>query len=222
MIRSGERVRRFGASFETPPAAAPQDEDRSSVPSSTVLILRSREAASRSTYKRAAILFAALLPAAAIAHPHSPLSDKSKGNRDHYIELGEAVHGAFGPLIALGIRLGDDAMKTLGVGPRTVDVTYHPGKDAPCACVADGIMLVTTASPGQGTLRVADGAEEGRHGRVVIRHKRSGRAVEYVIPSGVSALVAEAMKGAPERRWTVMMEAPEAKLFARRLLDKAE
>jgi len=159
----------------------------------------------------------------AFAHPHSPLSDRSKSNRDYYIEMGEAVHGGFGPLIALGIRLGDDAMKTLGVGPRSVDVTYFAGKDAPCPCAADGIMLVTTASPGQGSLRIAaEPAGEGQHGRVVIRHKRSGRAVEYVIPSGVSALVAEAMKGAPEKRWTMIMDAPEAKLFTKRLLDKTE
>ncbi len=159
--------------------------------------------------------------AAATAHPHSPSGDKSVSNRDHFIQMGEAVHGGFGPLIALGIRIGDDALRSLGVGPRTVDVTYFSGKTAPCPCVADGIMLVTTASPGQGTLRVSDvPAADGHFGRVVIRHKRSGRGVEYVIPESVADLVKAALSGNPDRRWSVMMDAPEAQVFTRRLLDE--
>ena len=167
-----------------------------------------------------AAIFAA---GAALAHPHSPSGDASRSNREHFMQMGEAVHGAFGPLIALGIRLGDDAMRELGAGPRQVDVTYFAGPAAPCPCVADGIMLVTTASPGQGTLRVsAEPASAGQHGRVVIRHRASGRAVEYVIPAGVEALVREALKGDPERRWTVIMDAPEVQVFTRRRLDRTE
>ena len=140
-------------------------------------------------------VMAALLPVIALAHPHSPLDDRSKSNREWFIAMGEAVHGGFGPLIAVGIRLGDDAMKQLGAGPRQLDVTYFTGKEAPCACVADGIMLVTTASPGQGNLRVSsEPAAEGQHGRVVMRHARSGRAIEYVIPASIDALVKEASR----------------------------
>ena len=156
----------------------------------------------------------------AVAHPHSPSGDRTGADRDYWIELGEAVHGSFGPLIAVGIRIGDDALKTLGVGPRNVDVTYYSGKDAPCPCVVDGIMLVTTASPGQGTLRVAaEPAAEGQFGRVVIRHTRSNRAVEYVLPPSLASLVKEAMTGAPERRWSLVMKAPEAQVFTRRTFD---
>jgi hypothetical protein len=159
------------------------------------------------------------LPAS--AHPHSPLGDRSKANRDYFIQLGEAVHGGFGPLIALGIRIGDDAMKALGAGPRQVEVTYFAGPAAPCPCVADGIMLVTASSPGQGTLRVAaEKAAEGQHGRVIVRLRQSDRAVEYVIPSSVEALVREAMKGGPEKRWDLVMDAPEARLFTKRMLDR--
>ncbi len=158
----------------------------------------------------------------AAGHPHSPFDDRSKGNRDSFMALGEAIHGGFGPLIAVGIRLGDDAMKQLGAGPRQLDVTYFTGKGAPCPCIADGIMLVTTASPGQGTLRVStEAAPEGTHGRVVIRHPRSGRALEYVIPASIDSLVKEASRGDPDRRWTVIMGAPEERVFTRRKLEAA-
>ncbi|MGL5114570.1 MAG: formylmethanofuran dehydrogenase subunit E family protein [Beijerinckiaceae bacterium] len=164
--------------------------------------------------------FLALQNDKAGAHPHSPFGDRSASNRDHFIQLGEAVHGGFGPLIALGIRIGDDAMKTLGAGPRQLDVTYHSGPQAPCPCIVDGVMIVTTASPGQGALRVSsEPAGAAEHGRIVFLHKRSGRRLEYVIPLGVARLVAEGLKGDPERRWSVIMDAPEAGLFTKRFLD---
>ncbi len=114
-------------------------------------------------------------------------------------------------------------MKALGAGPRQVDVTYFAGPTAPCPCVADGIMLVTASSPGQGTLRVSpEKAADGQHGRVLVAHRTSGRSIEYVIPSAVEALVKEALKGGPERRWSVVMDAPEAKLFTRRIIEKTK
>jgi hypothetical protein len=175
------------------------------------------------SFEVAAVLVLALVSTPALPHPHSPLGDRSTSNRDYFIQLGEAVHGGFGPLIALGIRIGDDAMKALGAGPRQVDVTYFAGPAAPCPCAADGIMLVTASSPGQGTLRVAaEKAAEGEHGRVRIVHRRTGRAVEYVIPASVDALVKEAMRGGPERRWSVIMEAPEARLFSKRIIEKTQ
>ncbi len=160
--------------------------------------------------------------AGALAHPHSPLADRSTSNRDYFIQLGEAVHGGFGPLIALGIRLGDDAMKMLGAGPRQIDVTYFAGPTAPCPCVVDGIMLVSASSPGQGTLRVAaEKAADDQHGRVVIRHRTSGRTVEYVIPASINPFIREALKSPPDKRWDLVMEAPEAMLFSKRSVDVA-
>jgi hypothetical protein len=169
------------------------------------------------------LLAAACFATPAFPHPHSPLGDRSASNRDYFIQLGEAVHGGFGPLIALGIRIGDDALKTLGAGPRQVDVTYFAGPAAPCPCVADGIMLVTASSPGQGTLRVSpEKAAEDQHGRVVVRHRTSGRAAEYVIPASIDALLKDATKGGPERRWSAVMDAPEARLFTKRIIEKTQ
>jgi FmdE, Molybdenum formylmethanofuran dehydrogenase operon len=186
--------------------------------------VRSEVQPRRTHHVPAALLIAATcLATPVLPHPHSPLGDRSKSNRDYFIQLGEAVHGGFGPLIALGIRLGDDALKTLGAGPRQIDVTYYAGPAAPCPCVADGIMLATASSPGQGTLRVSgEKAGEGEHGRVRIVHKQSGRAVEYVIPASVDALVSESMKGGPDRRWSLIMDAPEARLFTKRIIEKTQ
>jgi hypothetical protein len=174
----------------------------------------------------AAVIMAGVLVFAASlagAHPHSPSGDRSKDNRDAWIALGEAVHGGFGALIALGIRIGDDAIGTLGAGPRQLDVTYYSGPAAPCPCIVDGIMIVTVASPGQGTLRVAmEAAAEGQFGRAVIRHRRTGEGVEYIIPTTIAPLVADANRGDPDRRWTLIMDAPAERLFAKRRLRPGE
>lgn len=69
---------------------------------------------------------------------------------EEWVQLGTRVHGGFGTFIVLGIRIGQDAMKELGAQPRELDVTYYDGVATPCPCVADGVMIATYASPGQG------------------------------------------------------------------------
>jgi hypothetical protein len=44
--------------------------------------------------------------------------------------------------------------------------------------------------------------------------------VEYRIPAGIAPLVREALAGDPARRWDMIMNAPEATLFTRRMLDR--
>ena len=75
--------------------------------------------------------------------------------REQWIELGTRIHGGFGVLIPIGIRIGLDAQARFGAEPRGLSVTFYSGERAPCPCVADGVMLATGASPGQGTLQVA-------------------------------------------------------------------
>jgi formylmethanofuran dehydrogenase subunit E len=72
-----------------------------------------------------------------------------------WIELGARVHGAFGAFIPVGIRIGLDAKERIKAEARGLAVTYYTGEKAPCPCIADGVMLATNASPGQGTLVIA-------------------------------------------------------------------
>src|SRR5271163_1528801 len=75
--------------------------------------------------------------------------------KDEWIALGARVHGAFGPFIPVGIRIGLDAKEKLHAESRGLTVTYYNGAKPPCPCVADGVMIATQASPGQGTLQIA-------------------------------------------------------------------
>jgi FmdE, Molybdenum formylmethanofuran dehydrogenase operon len=156
----------------------------------------------------------------ALAHPgHSPTEDRSVENRDYWIERGAQAHGGFGSLIALGIRIGEDAMKQLLAERRELDVTYFNGKIAPCPCLVDGISVISMASLGQGTLRISpEPAADGLFGRVVFKHRKTGAAVEYTIPDTVAPLMQSANTQPPDKRWDIVMDAAENTLFSRRLI----
>src|SRR5258708_30134113 len=101
---------------------------------------------------------------------------------DEWIKLGARVHGGFGAFLPAGIRLGLDALERLKAEPRSVNVTFYSGEKSPCPCIADGVMLATQASPGQGTLQVApEKAPAGLLALVVVRDRKSGAGVSYTV-----------------------------------------
>jgi formylmethanofuran dehydrogenase subunit E len=99
-----------------------------------------------------------------------------------WIELGARVHGAFGAFIPVGIRIGLDAKERIKADPRGLTVTYYTGEKAPCPCIADGVMLATNASPGQGTLVIApEKAPAGMLAVVVVRNRKTGEGFRYTV-----------------------------------------
>jgi formylmethanofuran dehydrogenase subunit E len=101
---------------------------------------------------------------------------------EQWVELGARIHGAFGAFIPVGIRIGLDAREKLKADPRSLAVTFYNGEKPPCPCVADGVMIATRASPGQGTLQIAsEKAPPGLMAVVVIRNRKSGEGLKYSI-----------------------------------------
>ena len=153
------------------------------------------------------VLAALLLALPMASHAQSP---------EEWIKLGEAVHGGFGTLIPLGIRIGLDARERLKAGPRELDVTYYDGDGTPCACVVDGILIATSATPGQGTLRVVGGkAAQGFMGEAVILNRKSGTRLRYRVSAAAYAQVLAWNKshGTARERYDVVMQAPASSLF---------
>jgi formylmethanofuran dehydrogenase subunit E len=145
---------------------------------------------------------------------------RAQSSPEEWVRLGERVHGGFGTFIALGIRIGEDAVRQLDARPRELDVTYYDGVATPCPCVADGIMIATYASPGQGTLRVApEKVPPELMGAVVIRHRKTGQALRYAIPDALRPKLAEWNKSNdPLGRYRVVMAEPEERVFSRERL----
>jgi formylmethanofuran dehydrogenase subunit E len=105
---------------------------------------------------------------------------------EQWVEWGDRVHGGFGSLIALGIRVGLDAMQRLGVDRRELSVHYTDGPQSPCPCVLDGIAIAVSASLGQRTLSLdTERTASVLLARVTFTHKQSGRKLTYELPQTV-------------------------------------
>jgi len=157
--------------------------------------------------KKLALLTCLLLASAPVAaRAESP---------DEWVRLGKRVRGGFGTYIALGIRVGLDAMSRLKAEPRDLEVTYQDGPTAPCPCVVDGIMLATVATPGQNSLHVLPTkSSPATFGIAVIRHKQTGQALRYTLPASAGLLLDAWNKGKTEhQRYDAVIKLPEVHLF---------
>ena len=150
-----------------------------------------------------AIVLALTAPA---AHAQTP---------EQWVQWGERVHGGFGSLIALGIRVGLDAMQRLGAGRRELIVHYADGPQTPCPCAVDGIAIAVSASLGQGTLSLAsERASDGLLARVTFTHKPTGRKLTYELPQSVlPAMQAINRDTTGIGRYEAVMELDAASLF---------
>jgi hypothetical protein len=73
-------------------------------------------------------------------------------------------------------------MDKLKADPRGLIVTYYNGTKPPCPCVADGVMIATQASPGQGTLQISpEKAPDGAMAVIVFRNRKTGEGLRYTI-----------------------------------------
>jgi len=134
---------------------------------------------------------------------------------EQWVEWGDRIHGGFGSLVALGIRIGLDASQRLGAQRRELIVDYTDGPNTPCACVVDGIAIAVSASLGQRTLRLAHArTEEGLLARVVFTHRSHGGSLSYEIPYEVLGLMQDINREEQAAgRFRAVMSIDPARLF---------
>jgi formylmethanofuran dehydrogenase subunit E len=149
------------------------------------------------TIRHAIFVLALLVPATVHAE-----------TKDEWITLGARIHGAFGPFIPVGIRIGLDAADKLQADPRGLAVTYYNGAKPPCPCVADGVMIATGASPGQGTLQISpEKAPDGMMAVIVIRNRKTGEGLRYAISNEWLPKILSWIKSDPSARYDAAMSA---------------
>jgi formylmethanofuran dehydrogenase subunit E len=130
--------------------------------------------------------------------------------REQWIELGARIHGAFGAFIPVGIRIGLDARERLKADPRGLAVVYTTGEKPPCPCIADGVMLATGASPGQGTLQISpEKAPAGAMAVIVIRNRKTGEGLKYTIADEWLPKILSWNKSDPAGRYDSAMSAED-------------
>jgi formylmethanofuran dehydrogenase subunit E len=113
--------------------------------------------------------------------PFAIISSKAE-TPEEWVQIGTRIHGFFGGFVPAGIRIGLDAQERLNAQPRELSILFYQGEKAPCPCMADGVMLATQASPGQGTVEVAhEKAPAGLMAVIIIRHRKTGQALRYSV-----------------------------------------
>ncbi|MBW4550388.1 MAG: formylmethanofuran dehydrogenase subunit E family protein [Aphanocapsa sp. GSE-SYN-MK-11-07L] len=156
------------------------------------------------------------------AHPNQLARQQNHTTEtpDQWVDLGQRVHGGFGSYLALGIRIGLDAMHRLNATARTLDVTYYNGAIAPCPCVVDGIMIATTSTPGQNLLRVASTpSPEGTFGVAEIHDRTTGKILRYTIPDRAKLqLDTWNQVTSGRQRYDAVMRASEETLFSVKMI----
>jgi formylmethanofuran dehydrogenase subunit E len=131
-------------------------------------------------------------------------------SEQEWIVLGARIHGAFGPFIPVGIRIGLDAADRLKADPRGLTVTYYNGAKPPCPCVADGIMIATQASPGQGTLQISpEQAPDGAMAVIVFKNRKTGEGLRYTIADEWLPKILSWIKFNPATRYQSAMSAAD-------------
>lgn len=149
-----------------------------------------------------------LLAAAVFLLHLTTLSPALSETREQWIELGARVHGAFGAFIPVGIRIGLDAREKLKADRRALSVTFYNGEKPPCPCVADGVMIATQASPGQGTLQISpERTPPGIMAMVIIRDRKTGEGLKYTISDEWLPTIRGWNKSDPPARFDAAMAA---------------
>jgi formylmethanofuran dehydrogenase subunit E len=91
------------------------------------------------------------------------------------------VHGAAGPWAVAGYRIGERALKELGLPRQSHDleVVHHCPAEVQFSCIADGVQAATGASAGKLNLRIEPASPDDL--RTVIRDKSSGRTLTFTL-----------------------------------------
>ena len=111
---------------------------------------------------------------------------------EEWVRLLSRVHGGFGSFLPVGIRIGEDAMKRFDAKPRELSVVFYQGEGTPCPCAADGVSLAVHASAGQGSLQIAaEKSPPGTFAVVVIRPRKGGEGLKYIVPMSMMPKLGE-------------------------------
>jgi hypothetical protein len=101
------------------------------------------------------------------------------------------VHGAAGPWVVAGYRIGERALKELGLPRQSHDleVVHRSPAEVQYSCIADGVQAATGASPGKLNLRIEEATREDL--RTVIRDKKSGRTLTFTLKPEFARSIAD-------------------------------
>lgn len=121
-------------------------------------------------------------PAPGHAHPSAV---HSGGNA--ILEAVAAIHGGAGPWAVAGYRMGEAALKQLGLkrGSFDLEVAHFGPREVQYACIADGAAAATGASVGKLNLTLAEAAAKDL--RTSYRRRSTGQVIVFRLTDAFKA-----------------------------------
>jgi hypothetical protein len=97
------------------------------------------------------------------------------------LERVKEVHGATGPWAVAGYRIGERALKELGLArhDHSLEVVHYCPLQVQFSCMADGLSAATGASSGKLNLRIQESPVSGL--KTTIKHRESGRSITFTL-----------------------------------------
>ena len=99
------------------------------------------------------------------------------------------IHGAAGPWAVAGYRMGERALKELGL-PRqsfALSIVHHCPAQVQYSCIADGLQAATGASPGKLNLTVKEATADAL--KTVVADREKGRYLIFVLKPDLVASI---------------------------------
>lgn len=124
-----------------------------------------------------------------------------------------AVHGGAGPWAVAGYRMGEFALKQLGLerGSFDLEIIHHTPQSVQYSCIADGAAAATGASLGKLNLKLSEAPPEET--RTTYRRRSSGEALTLEVTEEFRRRFSDLPREALERAGREVMRLPDEQLF---------
>jgi len=116
-------------------------------------------------------------------HSHTHPGPATSGD-DAKLKAVQAIHGGTGPWAIAGYRMGEAALKQLGLerGSFDLEVTHFAPREVQYSCIADGAAAATGASLGKLNLTLTEAAASDL--RTSYRRKSTGQVIVLRLTNG--------------------------------------
>jgi formylmethanofuran dehydrogenase subunit E len=125
---------------------------------------------------RSRLVFAASL-AVALGCAHAPVPAPASADIDAKLDEVARIHGGAGPWAVAGYRMGEYALRTLGLerGSFDLEIVHFTPHEVQYSCIADGAAAATGASLGKLNLTLEGAIASETH--TVYRSKSTGKSI---------------------------------------------
>jgi formylmethanofuran dehydrogenase subunit E len=125
-----------------------------------------------------------------------------------------AIHGAPGPFAVAGFRVGERALRELGLnaGAFDIEVVHESPAEVQWSCIADGVQAATGASAGK--LNLALKAVPQPEMRTVVRKKSTGATLIFRLTPSFAARFANRPRGELAHAGAEVLRLSDDEIFA--------